>query len=341
MNNFSIVFGQKPENLIDRKQYIDKIVNDFCLDFPLSMSYIITGVRGSGKTVLLTSVGNLFEEKEDWIVVDINPEREILEQIASKLYESKSMKALFLSKSFSISFKGIGFSISGKEPVSNIKTVLDKMLDLVRKHNKKVILLIDEVSNSQQLKAFLHDYQSMLRDEFPVYLLMTGLTENVYSLQNSKTLTFLYRCPKIMLNSLDYSLISESYKNIFNINEKLSTDLALLTKGYPFAYQVVGYLFGKYKDLKNIILEYDQYLAIYVYDKIYSSLSEKEVELIKSFPSNEFISVKEILSNTKLNQKEFSVYRDRLIKRGLLDGSKRGYLSFTLPRFAEYLKKQL
>jgi hypothetical protein len=34
-----------------------------------------------------------------------------------------------------------------------------------------------------------------------------------------------------------------------------------------------------------------------------------------------------------------SVYRDRLIKRGIINTSKYGYLSLLLPRFAEIVKK--
>ena len=40
------------------------------------------------------------------------------------------------------------------------------------------------------MRSFAHDFQSLLRDDYPVFALMTGLYENVNSLQNNKNLTF-------------------------------------------------------------------------------------------------------------------------------------------------------
>lgn len=341
MEKFNITFGQKPEYLIERKMQIDEVINNFSLDFPLTMTYLITGVRGSGKTVLLTTIGKEFSKKEDFIVIDINPERDILEQIASKLYESQSIKKLFLNKTLSFSFHGVGFSINGEEPVSNVRSIIEKMLSVVKKQNKKILLLIDEVSNSKELKAFLHDYQSFIRDENKMFLLMTGLAENVDALINNKSLTFLYRCPKITLSSLDMNVVANSYKEIFDINDDISLALATLTNGYAFAYQVVGYLYSKYKDINNMITELDQYLSIYVYDKIYVNLPKNEIKFLKAMDANNDVDNALIMKNSNFSIKEFGVYRDRLIKRGLIYSSGRGLLSFSLPRFKEYLERQM
>ena len=57
------------------------------------------------------------------------------------------------------------------------------------------------------MRSFAHDFQSLLRDDYPVFALMTGLYENIYDLQNEKSLTFLYRAPKIILEPLNYTAI--------------------------------------------------------------------------------------------------------------------------------------
>ena len=75
---FTLTFGQEPSSYIKRDDVAKEICDDFFLDFPLSHVYVITGVRGSGKTVLLTSISKKIAEKKDWIVVDVNPNREIL-----------------------------------------------------------------------------------------------------------------------------------------------------------------------------------------------------------------------------------------------------------------------
>ena len=272
---FTLTFGQEPSSYIKRDDVAKEICDDFFLDFPLSHVYVITGVRGSGKTVLLTSISKKIAEKKDWIVVDVNPNREILSQVAAGLYECPAVKPYFLAGSFSISFKGFGFSIEGKEPVSNIKTVLERMLRVLNGHKKKVLITIDEMSKNSNTNAFVHDFQNLLRDGFPVFLLMTGLYENVDALQNNRNLTFLYRAPKVNLQPLDISRIEGEYRKIFKgIPEETARQLAALTKGYAFAYQVVGYLFSKYGDAGKIIEEYARYLHVYVYDKIWASLPQ-------------------------------------------------------------------
>lgn len=339
-NKFTVTFGQLPSSYINREHVSNKICNDFCLDFPLSHIYIISGVRGSGKTVLLTNVSKNIEKKKDWVVVDVNPNREILEQIASGIYENASVKHLFLSKSFSFSFHGFGFSIEGETPVSNVKTILEKMLHLLKRQSKRVLITIDEASNNIHMRSFAHDFQSLLRDDYPVFTLMTGLYENVNSLQNNKNLTFLYRAPKIELGPLNINLIKKEYSKIF-AEEDIETinSLADLSKGYAFAYQVIGYLFSKYRKIPKIYNELDQYLSIYVYDKIWSKLPNNEREYLKTF-KNEIASTESIVHSVPFDEKSSSVYRDRLIKRGLIAAAEYGKVRLVLPRFEIFISKQ-
>ena len=340
-NNFTITFGQQPSSYISRVEASKRIYNDFLLDFPLSHIYIISGVRGAGKTVLLTNVSNKIKTFSDWIVIDINPNREILAQVAAGLYENTNVKHLFLSKSFSFSFHGFGFSIEGKEPVSNIKTIVEKMLDVVKKHNKKVLITIDEVSNNSYMRAFAHDFQSFLRDDYPVFSLMTGLYENVNSLQSNKDLTFLYRAPKIDLKPLKISLIEKEYKKIYeNTPIDVIKKLAELTKGYAFAYQVAGFLFGKYGKIEKMLEEFDQYMATYVYDKIWSKIPNNEKLFLRAF-ENDLSTTEIIMEKTKFDNKTYSVYRSRLINRGIIEGIDYGKNEVILPRFVEYIAKQL
>lgn len=99
---------------------------------------------------------------------------------------------------------------------------------------------------------------------------MTGLYENIYNLQNDKVLTFLYRAPKLILEPLNYTAIRKQYMDIFSLDIDAAGELASLTKGYPFAFQVLGYLYWENRDkktLEQILPEYDQYLDEYVYSK--------------------------------------------------------------------------
>lgn len=283
----------------------------------------------------------MIDKGEKWIVIDLNPNREILPQIAGEFYENKKSKRVFLTSKFSISFKGFGLTIEGKEPVSNIETVIEKILTLIKDNGFKVLFTIDEVSRNRYLRSFIHDFQSFLRNDYPVYLLMTGLYENVDFLKDSKNLTFLYRAPKIDLKPLNIELIKKEYRKAFpSEKDETIAELSLLTKGYAFAYQVAGFLFDKFKDVGKIHKDFDQYLKIYAYDKIWESLPNNEKQLLASFGGEEN-TTKEALDKTEFNLKEYSVYRDRLIKRGVINGDKKGVLKLVLPRFYEFIKGKI
>lgn len=81
---------------------------------------------------------------------------------------------------------------------------------------------------------------------------MTGLYENIYNLQNDKVLTFLYRAPKLILEPLNYTAIRKQYMDIFSLDIDAAGELASLTKGYPFAFQVLGYLYWENRDKKTL-----------------------------------------------------------------------------------------
>lgn len=340
-NPFSTTFGLEPNNYIKRISEENKIISDFNSINPSNYVYLITGIRGSGKTVLLSSISDEFDKDDKWIVIDPESKENILETIASELYENGKMKHLFTKAEFNFSFQGISLSIHGENPVSSTFSLLKKMLDHVKKKGKKVLITIDEVDNSNELKNFIQTYQTLIRQKYPIMLLMTGLYENVSRLQDDKSLTFLYRAIKIQLGPLSIRTIAVRYQQYLQINEDTSLKLAKMTKGFAYAYQVLGYLFFE-KERKEIDLEllaeYDQYLSDYVYEKVYSGLSSKEKEIVLAMGSDENVEIVNIKEKLNMDDKTMGVYRDRLIKKGVIVPVSYGVITFSLPRFNEFLK---
>ncbi|MBQ4482386.1 MAG: hypothetical protein II966_04045 [Lachnospiraceae bacterium] len=66
-------------------------------------------------------------------------------------------------------------------------------------------------------------------------------------------------------------------------------------------------------------------------------MSEGDKKLAFGVARSEIGKAKEIKTISGLSDNEYSVYRDRLIKQGILDGSTHGYVRFTLPMFEEYV----
>ena len=81
--HFPIRVTKKPYEYISRIQQTDEILEDFNAEHPVSQVYMLTGVRGSGKTVLMSAIANHLSENDDWIVVELNPTRNLLQGLAS------------------------------------------------------------------------------------------------------------------------------------------------------------------------------------------------------------------------------------------------------------------
>lgn len=342
-NPFSLTFGREPKNLIKANEQFDEIKECFLKENPPINTYLITGVRGSGKTVLLTSLQKGFDDFKDWIVVDLNPEIDMLEYLASCIYEKSNAKFSFMKAEFGFSFKGVSISISGKEPISNVVTLLEKLLDVVKKNKKKVLICIDDVSSNANVKTFVQQFQILLRQEYPIFLLMTGLYENVRNLQNEKSLTFLYRVPQVRMNTLSLISIAESFEKEIGVTREEAVKMAKLTKGYAYAFQVLGYIMfdaNKSKIDEEVIREFDTYLREFVYEKIYFDMSDKEKEIIIALASSENNKISNLMDSTKIGKEKMSQYRDKLIKKGILVSAGWGKIDFALPRFKEYVQIQ-
>lgn len=75
----------------------------------------------------------------------------------------------------------------------------------------------------------------------------------------------------------------------------------------------------------------------FVYDKIWSELSQKDRMVARGIADVEGGKIKDIREHLHMETNEFNPYRKRLIKKGILSGETRGYVYFTLPLFEEYI----
>ncbi len=341
MNNpFSLTFGMKPKEYIERLDTFSSITAVISSEDPENRCFIITGARASGKTVFLTEVGDYYKNEKNWIVIDLNPERDMLESLASKIYDASNLKHLFLKGEFSFSFQGFTFSLRGETPISDVETLLNKMVEKLMKKGIRILVTIDEATNSSYMKTFAHTFQGFLRSKFDVFLLMSGLYQNVQDIQNQQTLTFLYRSKKIPLPSLSLVAIATSYENILNLDHLEAVKAAKMTNGYAFAYQALDHLLYESVARKvsvKLLQEYDLCLSQFVYEKIYGKLSPKAITFLNAI--TKWNTPVEIEKNLSISHSEYSVYRKTLIDRGILYASKRGRIDFALPRFANFLEK--
>lgn len=340
MNPFSLTFGKEPANAISRDKQLDEIVEGFTSDNPEFHVCMITGVRGSGKTVMMTEVSSVIRGDKDWIVVELSPERDMLLALTAELGNRKELLQVFRDAKINLSFLGFGLEIDSEPPITDVVVALDRMLGQLSRRGKKVLVTVDEAVSNAHVREFASQFQIFMRKNHNVFLLMTGLYENVHDLQNEATLTFLYRAPKFGMRPLNSRLVAKQYQLVFNISEDEAAGMARLVQGYPYAYQVLGYLCYKRKrPYVELVDEFDAYLAEYVYEKLWSEMSEKDRAVVCAMAGGNGEKVAKIREAVSMSSGEFSVYRSRLLRMGLVTSERYGYLKLALPRFGEFLKQ--
>lgn len=148
----------------------------------------------------------------------------------------------------------------------------------------------------------------------------------------------------MVLEPLNYTAVRKRYMDIFELDIETAGIMAGLTKGYPFAFQVLGYLYWENratKTIEEILPEYDQYLEEYVYSKIWAETSAKDQAVLIAISQSRETKVKNIREKLNMTSGEFSPYRDRLKNKGILDTRTYGEVSFALPRFAEFIQTRI
>lgn len=108
MNNpFTLSFGKKPLQYVSRISQTNAITENFSAEIPSNQLYLITGVRGSGKTVMMANIANEMRKREDWIVVELNATRDLLQSLAAKLYSLPEMNAHFVQAKYESSVESV------------------------------------------------------------------------------------------------------------------------------------------------------------------------------------------------------------------------------------------
>ena len=342
-NPFMLSSGRIPLLYIDRLIQKNKIIDDFTDEIPSNQIYMLTGIRGSGKTVMMTDVEKTLEKTGEFIVINLSIDQDMILEMASELYEHPEMKPSFIKMKYDFSLLGIGVSIEKAEPVSDVAVAIRRMLEVVKKKNKKVLIAMDEVVNNAGMRKFGSLFSILLRTEYPVFLLMTGLPHNIYNVINSKTLTFLARAPRLVLEPINYTLVRNKYMEVFNLDKEKAEDMAALIKGYSFGFQLLGYLLWERREsapktgYEEVLPEFDARLAEGAYDKIWLDLAGNEIKVVEIMASKNSGDISVIREYSGFSAQQLNNIKKQLINKGIINSKSYGNIEFCLPRFREYI----
>ena len=343
-NPYTISFGKIPSQYISRAGVINSVIETFTSEEPDEQAYKLTGIRGTGKTVTLTAIERSLKEDEDWVVLGLRPDTDIMSDLISNLYSYVPAITKFVDANLNLSAFGIGVNISKKSPSTSADYVLKVLLEELKKRNKRLLITIDEARKTKGMVDFIQEFQILIRDELPIFLLVAGLYEDIESIENTDGLTFFLRATKFEMTPLNMTYIRDDYQKTLQISHEEAEKLALITKGYAFAYQTLGkYMWDSHgKEVtEEVLREFDDTLAEKVYKKIWSELAPNDKWFMKFIVQKDSMTANELLDLTKKTHSEWSVPRARLKEKGIIDVAARGVIAIRLPRFKEFVEAQL
>lgn len=343
-NPYVISFGRIPTQYISRRVLISDIIDALESDIIEEQAYKLTGVRGTGKTVTLTEIEKKIRENDNWIVVVVKSNGNIIEDIIANLYSSVPFLTSFVDANLNLTKFGIGLNLSNKSPVASLDYALKTILREVDRKGMRVLITIDEARKTKHMVDFIQEFQILIREELPVFLIAAGLYEDVESIENAEGLTFFLRAAKYEMTPLNHILIRNDYEKTLNVSREVAEKMATITKGYAFAYQALGkYMWDlNAQDITEEVLALlDEALAEKVYRKIWSELAPRDKWFLGYIVKKDKMSATELLEMTNKKHNEWSEPRKRLTEKGIIDTKIRGQIIVCLPRLKEFVENEI
>ncbi len=343
-NPYAISFGRIPTQYISRTILIDSIIETLESDIVDEQAFKLTGIRGTGKTVTLTAIEKIMKENDDWIVIGLKSNANITEDLIANLYNAVPLLTSFIDTQLNLSKFGIGINISNKSPVASLDYALKCILSELKRKNKRVLVTIDEARKTASLVDFIQEFQILIREDLPIYIIAAGLYEDIESLENAEGLTFFLRATKYEMTPLNITMIRSDYEKTLRVSHEVAEEMAYLTMGYPFAYQALGkYMWDTKADYvsEEVLLLVDEALSEKVYNKIWSELATRDKWFLQFIVRKETMQASELLEITHKKHNEWSEPRKRLSEKGIIDVKTRGHIFVKLPRFREYVERQM
>ncbi|EEJ71406.1 ATP-binding protein [Lactobacillus ultunensis] len=359
LNPFMPSFGRFPKIVIDQQAALTDYLTGLKLHDAKYQTSLVYGTRGAGKTVFLLNVQKALEKSDNWYFIRLNNgQGNLLFQLVHALQRIAGVSLTDLLKSVK-SINVLGNGVSWQTLKENNQIDYDECLSLLltrlKKQEKSILIGIDEIEISDDVRAFGSEYQTLIGDEFDISLLMTGLPSRISEVQNDNTLTFLLRSNRVYLSPLDEKSVANSYEKAFTrgkreIDYLVLDKLSKAVKGYAYAFQTLGYYAWKYS--QNSLLLDDDVLDKTIkaskvdlfrnaYERMYMDISKTDRTFIDALvkAKTDIVSINQLQKILNKPANYISVYRARLLDDQLISSPQRGYIQLSLPFFAEFVEK--
>ena len=357
-NPFTPIFGSEPLFLAGREQIIEDILGGLenGPGDPNRIS-ILTGPRGSGKTVLLTIIANE-ASKIGWVSASVTALPGMMEKILEQIEQNgkEFLPAKAKRRLTEIHAFGVGFSIENIEARKpSWRLQMTRYLELFSEYKIGILLTVDEIDVRQpEMVELVSDFQHFIREKLNIALIMAGLPGKTLQMFHDGSISFVRRAFQHNLEPIHMSDVKAAIqKTVESSGKKIETaaleSAASFSEGFPFLIQLVGYhAWRQSGDKKNISLtdvgrgieSSEEYMNRMILDTTIRELSEGDrAFLIAMLPDEGESRMSDITNRLGISTNLAGQYRLRMIKQGIVEEYGRGRVQFAMPLLKKYLAK--
>lgn len=145
--------------------------------------YFVVGEHNLSNLHFLDDVCNALKTTPEWLIAWIN--HDAYQSACSKLFELLGHPA---DKKFFESCSDVASEI-----------ILEELLEEAKENHKKVLFVISNVINTESSRAFFHTFQTMIGKGYQMHMLVSGNSKTIRELEGYKTLEFLIRTKRTIL----------------------------------------------------------------------------------------------------------------------------------------------
>lgn len=316
----------------------------------------VTGTRGSGKTVMLTDLGNIARDM-GWFVIDETASPGLCTRLVAALSPEGPLDQIVVKPEILGVSLGEARFQRDRMPLT-LREALDRRLGKTPR-DAGVLVTIDEVQAADRadLIAIATACQHAIREEKNVAFVFAGLPEAISDLLNDSVLTFLRRAKAEELGSVAtsdaaWALQTGMESSGMRVDNGLVQQAAEATFGYPYMIQLVGYhvwqaavrRMGEVGTVEKPDVDQGIEAAITgldvdVIEPALRGLSPTAQSFLAAMAEDDGpSSVADVAARMGKTPAYANTYRTRLIETRLVEPAGWGRLSLTVPYMREYLR---
>lgn len=344
-------------------------------------SFILTGLRGVGKTVLLVEIESL-AKKEGFFVIRLEAREEksittelakeirrillnmsTLSSVGVKLKKGLSVFLAFI-KAFKISVGDMAIEVSPELGTADSGDIEDDMPHLLtavaeaaQEHNTGIALIIDEIHEltSKELNGIIVAMQRIQQKQLPFVLIGAGLPTILAKAGKAKTYSErLFDYPQIGALSEDdtgRALSDPVEKEGMTFEDTALKSIYEHTLGYPYFIQTWGHQTWDCAEASPFtanVVEKASEKSLTELDQSFfrvrfDRLTPKEKEFMHAMAKlkGDQRKVRDVSALLGTTVTNVSKLRDTLIKKGMIYSPSHGEISFTVPLFDEFMLRTM